>query len=287
MGRKHTLPFPYYGGKYNHLDWLLPQLPEDGPYVEPFGGSAVVLINREPTRVETYNDILGDVVNFFDVLRDQREELLEKLKRTPYSREMYRRSTELYHGETDYSRVDRALYFLINLAQGRDGIMSGSELNWAYDRTNSRRGRAATVSAWEYRQDQLEKTAERLSRVQIEHHDYSEILDRYDYEDALFYCDPPYPPEVRNGFDQYKFEMSNEDHRDLADHLDSVEGRVALSGYNCDLMEELYGSDDDWYRVDGPVRKLACHGTKRQEVLWTNYDPATVEGAESVQTTVA
>lgn len=275
MTRKHTLPFPYYGGKYNHLDWLLPLLPEDdGPYVEPFGGSGVVLINREPARVETYNDILGDVVNFFDVLRDSREELLEKLRYTPYSREMYRRSTELYHGETDYGSVDRALYFLVNLCQGRDGVMSGSELNWAYDRTNSRRQRGAKVSAWDYRKGQLEEVAERLGRVQIENFDYSEILDRYDYDDAVFYCDPPYPPEVRVGFDQYRFEMSTDEHRDLAEHLESVEGRVCLSGYNCELMEELY---DEWHRVDGPVRKLAGSGSKRQEVLWMNYDPKTTE----------
>ena len=241
MGRQHTLPFPYYGGKYNHLDWLLPQLPADGPYVEPFGGSAVVLINREPTRVETYNGILGDVANFFDILRDDQDRLLAKLKYTPYSREMYRRSTELYHGETAYSAVDRALYILVNLCQGRDGIMSVSELNWAYDRTNSRRGRGAKVSAWEYRQTQLKDVAERLSRVQIEYFDYSEILDCYDYEDALFYCDPPYPPGVHNGFDQSKFEMSDDDHRELAEHLDAAEGRVAFSGYNCDLMDELYG----------------------------------------------
>lgn len=277
MARK-LLPFPYYGGKYNHLDWLLPLLPQEGQYVEPFGGSGVVLINREPAGVETYNDLLGDVVNFFDVLRDDREALLEKLAYTPYSREMYRRSTKLFDDPQPYGKVDRAMYFLIQLCQGRDGIMSDSELGWAYDRSNSRRGRGAKVSAWEYRQTQLDEIAERLLRVQIENFDYAEILERYDHPDTLFYCDPPYPPEIRVGFGQYRFEMSTDDHRALASHLAGVEGKVALSGYNCDLMEDLYA---EWHKAEGPVRKRSGSGSVRQEVVWTNYDPETLDPVET------
>src|SRR6266568_6982489 len=77
-GRKLIL-FGYYGGKYSHLDWLLPLLPQCHHYVEPFAGSAAVLLNREPSPVETYNDIDGEVTNFFRVLRDQKEKLVEQI----------------------------------------------------------------------------------------------------------------------------------------------------------------------------------------------------------------
>src|ERR1700728_2787027 len=69
-GRKKII-FGWYGGKFSHLDWLLPLLPAAHHYCEPFAGSGAVLLNRDPSPVETYNDIDGDVVNFFRVLRAQ------------------------------------------------------------------------------------------------------------------------------------------------------------------------------------------------------------------------
>ena len=66
MGK--LIAFGWYGGKFNHLNWLLPLLPEATHYCEPFGGSAAVLLNRKPASLETYNDIDGEVVNFFQVL---------------------------------------------------------------------------------------------------------------------------------------------------------------------------------------------------------------------------
>ncbi len=83
---RKMIAFGWYGGKYSHLDWLLPLLPECHHYCEPFGGSAAVLLNRDPAPVETYNDIDGDVVNFFRVLRERKDELLYSIGMTPFSR---------------------------------------------------------------------------------------------------------------------------------------------------------------------------------------------------------
>ncbi len=77
------IAFGWYGGKFNHLNWLLPLLPESTHYCEPFGGSAAVLINKKPSPVETYNDIDGEVVNFFKVLRDRSDELIKAIGLTP------------------------------------------------------------------------------------------------------------------------------------------------------------------------------------------------------------
>src|ERR1700680_3894020 len=87
-GRKLIL-FGWYGGKFSHLGWLLPLLPECYHYCEPFAGSAAVLLNREPSPVETYNDVDGEVVNFFKVLRDEREALIQAIAFTPFSREEF------------------------------------------------------------------------------------------------------------------------------------------------------------------------------------------------------
>jgi len=84
--KRKLIAFGWYGGKYSHLDWLLPLLPACHHYVEPFAGSAAVLLNREPSPVETYNDIDGEVTNFFRVLRDRKEKLVEQIGLTPFSR---------------------------------------------------------------------------------------------------------------------------------------------------------------------------------------------------------
>ena len=87
--RKKLIAFGWYGGKYSHIDWLLPLLPECHHFCEPFGGSASVLLNRHPAKIETYNDIDGEVVNFFKVLRDQKNKLVKAIGLTPFSREEF------------------------------------------------------------------------------------------------------------------------------------------------------------------------------------------------------
>src|SRR5512145_605520 len=100
------IAFGWYGGKFSHLDWLLPLLPETQHYCEPFGGSAAVLINREPSPVETFNDIDGDVVNFFRVLRDQKDALLESIGLTPFSREEF--ETAISSNGEELTDIERA-----------------------------------------------------------------------------------------------------------------------------------------------------------------------------------
>src|SRR5438132_2624900 len=89
LTEKKLIPFGWYGGKFSHLAWLLPLLPACHHYCEPFAGSAAVLLNRAPSAIETYNDLDGEVANFFRVLREQGEELTRQIGLTPFSREEF------------------------------------------------------------------------------------------------------------------------------------------------------------------------------------------------------
>lgn len=103
--RSKLIAFGWYGGKFSHLDWLLPLLPKCHHYCEPFAGSAAVLLNREPSAVETYNDLDGEVCNFFRVLREQKERLTEVIGLTPFSREEFATACELDPNVTDLERA--------------------------------------------------------------------------------------------------------------------------------------------------------------------------------------
>jgi DNA adenine methylase len=265
MGK--LIAFGWYGGKYSHLDWLLPLLPKTTHYCEPFGGSAAVLINREPSPVETYNDVHGEVVNFFRVLREQGDALTKAIGLTPFSREEFERAISEPTGTL--SELERARRFYILARQVRTGLaQKASSGRWAHCKLTSRAGMAGAVSRWLGAVEDLPLIAQRLLRVQIEHAPAIEVIRRYDSEETLFYCDPPYPHGSRTDVNAYANEMTDDQHRELAQVLRSVKGKVALSGYHCELMDELYG---DWNRVEADEKMIHSVKKARREVLWINY----------------
>jgi DNA adenine methylase len=265
--RRRKIVFGWYGGKFSHLEWLLPLLPTCRQYCEPFSGSAAVLLNRDPSQVETYNDVDGDVVNFFRVLRDRQDEFIRAITLTPFSREDY--YIAIYGKTTGISDLERARRFYIRARQTRTGLAQTATLGrWANCKNTSRAGMSGVVSRWLGGIGCLEEIAERLLRVQIENRPAVDVVKLYDDPGTLFYCDPPYLHATRGDNKAYGFEMDEEEHVALARALNECRGMVAVSGYRCDLMDELYNG---WRRFDAPVKQ--CHSVKkaRQESLWMNY----------------
>lgn len=265
MGK--LIAFGWYGGKYSHLDWLLPLLPRATHFCEPFGGSAAVLINRIPSPVETYNDIDGEAVNFFRVLRNQKEALIEAIGLTPFSKEEFDLAINGYTEQL--SDLERARRFYTRARQVRTGLaQTASNGRWAHCVLTSRAGMAGAVSRWLGAVEDLPYIAQRLLRVQIEHETAIDIIKRYDSSETLFYCDPPYPHESRGDIQAYAYEMTDDQHRELAVVLHQIKGKAAVSGYQCNLMQELYG---DWHSTDGPTKLVHSVKQYRTEVLWTNF----------------
>jgi DNA adenine methylase len=266
MGK--VIAFGWYGGKFNHLNWLLPLLPQATHYCEPFAGSAAVLLNREPSPVETYNDIDGEVVNFFRVLRDQQEDLVRAIGLTPFSREELRIAVE--EPIADLSELERARRFFVRARQVRTGLaQTASAGRWAHCKLTSRAGMAGAVSRWLGSVEGLSEIVQRLLRVQIENATAIEVIQRYDSEETLFYCDPPYPHDSRGDVHAYGYEMTDNDHRELAEVLTKLKGKVALSGYHCELLDKLY---KNWNHIESPSKQCLSVKQPRTEILWTNYD---------------
>jgi len=280
MGRLY--PFTYYGSKYRSLNFILDHLPETDHYVEPFGGSGIVLLNREPAGHEVLNDLNGEITNFFQALRDARNELIRALELTPYSRREYERAVER-RGDEQLDDVERARLFFIRCQQGRYSRQDEARTKgeWSRSTTQIRGDNPMMVNRFLNKIDGLPEVAQRLRRVQIERRDATTLITDYDHEDCLFYCDPPYVPETRGDTNAYgEFEMDRDAHRELVETLVACDGRVALSGYDNELYVDTL---DDWYVVhddetvnqNGPSG-FASDNSETQEVLWTNYDPIAV-----------
>lgn len=266
--RGKLIAFGWYGGKFSHLNWILPLLPNCHHYCEPFAGSAAVLLNREPSPVETYNDIDGEVVNFFRVLRDNKDALVEKIGLTPFSREEFYYSISKNPARMQ-DDIERARLFYIRARQARTGLAQTASLGrWANCKNTSRAGMSGVISRWLGAIEDLPHIAMRLMRVQIENRPAIEVVRLYDDNKTLFYCDPPYVHDSRGDTKAYRFEMKNHEHRELAKILNRCKAKIAVSGYRCELMDELYKG---WKRIDAPEKM--CHSVKRSrtEALWHNF----------------
>jgi DNA adenine methylase len=267
---RKQIVFERYTGKDRRLDRLLPLLPECHHYCEPFGGSVAVLLNRPPSPVETYNDIDSEVVNFFHMLRDHKDELLYQTGKTAPSKEEFLKATEAKGKERNHlSDLERARRFFVRAQQVRMGLAQTAS---AEGRANclsiSRPGMARAVSHWLGSVEGLESLAARLLRVQIEHDASENVIKRYDDPKTLFYCDLPYRHEPRGATEARSLEMSDQEHMQLSRVLHAAKGKVAVSGCLCDLMCELY---KDWQiRLDKPWKAISVK-KERQEALWTNY----------------
>jgi DNA adenine methylase len=268
-GRKR-IAFGWYGGKFSHLEALLPLLPPCHHYCEPFAGSAAVLLNREPSPVETYNDLDGEVVNFFRTLRDDKERLVEAIGLTPFSREEFALACDL---DPSLPPLERARRFYVRARQVRTGLAQTASLGrWANCKGTSRAGMSGVISRWLGAVEALPGIAERLLRVQIENRPALDVIRLYDSPETLFYCDPPYVHDTRGDDSAYGHEMTDHDHRELAEVLNTVKGRVAVSNYPCPLMDELY-PPPRWRKSVGPEKTIHSTKGRRAEAVWMNYDP--------------
>lgn len=213
--------FPYPGSKARHMSWLLNLLPEHHTFVEVFGGSGALMLNKEPSRNEIYNDINEDLTHFFNVLRDQPDELIEYVERVPYSRDLYQKWVNLYYnGYRPADPIARAgqFYFLRHSQFGGD-IESENGFRAISN------GRRLSSRQFNNTRSRLTHYADRFESVLIEQQDYADIFERYDGEDVLFYCDPPYL-----GTEHYYGDSgAGFDHDRFIEALNGVSGKWMLS----------------------------------------------------------
>jgi DNA adenine methylase len=170
--------------------------------------------------------------------------------------------------------LERARRFYVRARQVRTGLAQTASLGrWANCKQTSRAGMSGVISRWLGGVARLPEIAERLIRVQVENRPATDVIRLYDSPTTLFYCDPPYVHSTRGDTKAYKHEMTDEQHRELAELLNDVEGKVAISNYDCKLFDELYQAKR-WRKLKSPPRTNHSTKGKRVEAIWMNYPTA-------------
>lgn len=259
----------WHGGKWLLAPWIIGHFPEHRVYVEPFGGAASVLLRKprsyaEVYYAEVYNDLDGDAVNFFRVLRSNRHaELVRALRLTPFAREEF---TGAYEPSDDPVEEARRLVIRSFMGFGSDGFNRDRPTGF---RANSNRSGTTPAHDWTNYPDSLELIVERLSGVVIESRPAIEVMRQHDAPATLHYVDPPYMHTTRESAHRYRHEMDDAAHVELLEVLRGLTGAVVLSGYASPLYDKTLS---DWHRVERVA--LADGARERTEVLWLNRPPA-------------
>ena len=257
-----------YGGKGRALNRLLPLLdvPDVDTFIDGFGGAGHVLLNREPAKNEILNDLDGDVVNYFRMLRDRGDELRDGLTLTPYSRAEHDAAADR---GPDVDELERARRF---------AIASFASIGAIPDSTFAHAANSPTSHAlsWKNMVDALDRVTERLRGVAIEQRPAAKLLADGIAPSTLYYLDPPYMAETRQTSDNYVHEMTRADHVELLDVARSSPARIAISGYPHELYDEKLAG---WRVVGWHTRTYAdaSRGPRgaaaiREERVWLNYN---------------
>lgn len=249
----------YPGAKWGMAKMITALMPPHRSYLEPFFGSGAVLFNKAPSAIETVNDIDGDIVNFFKVLRQQPDDLARLVELTPYARDVF----DDAHANRGGDDLDRAYRFAIRSKMGH-GFKAYQKTGFKLDVAG--RESAYALRYWNQMPQLLITLSERLKAVQIENRPALDLIRRFNYDNVLIYADPPYLLSTRGG-KQYRHEMTEQDHVELLAALLQHKGPVILSGYPSQLYDHELKL---WNKI---TRKAYNQNAdQRTEVIWCNFE---------------
>lgn len=256
--------FAYPGGKWPIRNLVVSLFPPHTTYVDVFGGSAAILITKEPSPGEIFNDKNDEIANFFRVVKHRPAELAERARHWIHSRSLWH---EIVDAPAPKDELERAFKFWTLLADsfGARGLNFGT----------ARKGIHSVTHAREY----LDLVAKRLKGVHVECLDFEKCVKMYDAPETFFYCDPPYRG-TRGGETHYA-QLTDDQWKEFRRVLAGIKGKFLLSSNEDQFVVNLFRGFHVRHidvRVSLPRNKKS---QKRKEILVSNYRPRT-RGSRSV-----
>lgn len=259
-------PFGYYGAKQRLASQIIETLPPHNAWVEAFCGSAAITLAKKPAPIEVINDLDGNIVNLFQVLRDNHAALISAVALTPYARQEFVDSASTYDGS---STVERARRFLARTMMTVNG--DAKSAGFSYSSSYTRGGKEARVGRWHNLPERLSDVAERLRNVRVENQDARRLVEMFlDRPATLIYLDPPYFVKRAH---KYVIDANDVDfHTELLELCCGAKCMILLSGYDTPLYRRMLRPRDGWKRVAIKTHTRDTKGKDyvRQEVLWQN-----------------
>ena len=258
--------FKYMGGKGYMINEINALLDYDKKcYLELFGGSAKVLLNKPPHEIEIYNDNDGDLVNLFEVVKNKKDEFEKWFDLKLYSKELYRKYLhEFKTTGLQGSDVDKAGKFYYLLQSSFSGKIGGFSYGYGTNQAKTFMNNIPKIN----------EIYERLKNVQILHDDFENVIKNIirSNPDAMIYADPPY----WNAENYYQVQFTKEDHYKLAEMLNKVSASVMVSYYYFPELDEMYPKDK-WHYTKVTKTKYSSRSNKKEkpraeELLILNYD---------------
>jgi len=255
-------PIKWVGGKSKLRKIILPMIPEHECYVEVFGGAGWVLFAKEPSQVEALNDLDGELMNFFRVVKNAPDELISSFEWNLVSREEFNRLLGL--DPANLTEVERAhrFYYLIMASWG-------GELGSARFQTSVSDGGHGNrlFGALKTLEQRIKPAHQRLQTVIIENLPWEQCIEKYDDPRTFFYLDPPYPGNRCN----YQYNMrSLDDHVRLAERLKSAKSKWLLSTYDFQDIRKLFNGHR--FNPVSFASGMAGNAYKNTELIIANFE---------------
>jgi DNA adenine methylase len=256
----------YHGGKGRLYPWLLSNFPPNYKvYVELFGGAASVLLNKKASDVEIYNEIDSKMFNLVNVIKNNFNEFIDKVKQIEYSEGNFLHYKSINYDELSF--VDQAVCFYVLKRMSRGGM--GKNFSWSSRQYSLG---PAEVHCWLTSFDNVKKAHDRLQNVILLNSNALDVIGLYDGPDTFFYADPPYLASTRISTNVYNHEFSLDSHKLLSDKLNLIQGRCMLSGYESEEYNNWFYSWNKLFKM-ASNHSSQVQGSKelKKECIWLNY----------------
>ncbi|EIY7073713.1 DNA adenine methylase [Salmonella enterica] len=254
--KEQSLPIvPWIGGKRRLAKHILPLFPAHTCYVEPFCGAAALYFLKTPSKTEVINDINGELVNLYRVVKHHLEEFVRQFKWALVSRQIYKWLQDTPEETlTDIQRAARFYYLQKQAFGGKVAVHTFGTSTTSAPRFNLLRI-----------EEELSMAHLRLSRTLIEHLNWHQCIERYDRPHTLFYCDPPYW-----GTEGYGVEFGLENYDHMADLAHRIKGKMIISVNDIPEMRQVFkGLNIHSVEIN---YSLAGKGTPRRELIVSNLE---------------
>lgn len=250
----------WLGGKSRSVKKILPLIPEHRTYVEPFAGALWILFAKEKSSVEIVNDIDGDLMNFWEVVKNAPDQFIRSFDYCLISRKTFEEYRKKFMDKEYDDCIERAhiFYYILKSCFGARmshpdfGIIKQGIPNLNFDRI----------------EQDIQLAHERLKRVVIENRDYSRVIKSYDYDNSFMFMDPPYYETAQYSVGKFK----DEDYIQLSEQCKSMKGKFLLSINSHDFIRNLF-KDFNFveHKVTYSVSKTNKENQKYGEILIKNY----------------